>query len=531
MTNLLNNAIKFSSGLDRPGDVYFDCRLLGYDGEQVMVRLRVIDNGIGISHEGREKLFKPFEQASAYISGSYGGTGLGLAITRNLVEMFGGHIEYDSEVNKGTTFICDLPLKALRANVGSKRRLKGLRGAIIGHNRRLRSNLKQYLEYDGASVVCFETASAMRATSFDGQFVLILSDQVAYESQGEVTTELGRFSTHPKEYHKILLTRGRPALSWMDTERFHLQDLNYLSRNKLVELIVRLVHGEKESVEEEHTSTRRLKRPAALSRDEAMRKNRLILIAEDNTVNQKVVLNQLRLLGEIGDIVDNGKDAFDRWQTGYYRIVLTDIHMPLMDGYELARRIRGEEAAKRLKRTPILALSAAAFSEEKKRCEESGMDGFLLKPVALNDLKIALDQHLSDHSDEAVFFNTSRMHDKTAEHLDLDQLRQLVGDDPVTLVSLLENFRDGLKDQLSGITNTVEQQDWQSLRFLAHKLKSSSKSVGAGYLSGICLQMEEAVDHEREDEIADLMKSFEREVQKVDQALIKSIETLNGLDS
>jgi CheY-like chemotaxis protein len=117
----------------------------------------------------------------------------------------------------------------------------------------------------------------------------------------------------------------------------------------------------------------------------------LILVAEDNTTNQKVIRHQLERMGLAGDVVANGREALDRWRSGDYALVLTDLHMPMMDGHELARSIRAEEDDRR---TPIVALTANAVASEETRCREAGIDCYLTKPVRLPKLKEVIDELL-----------------------------------------------------------------------------------------------------------------------------------------
>ena len=132
----------------------------------------------------------------------------------------------------------------------------------------------------------------------------------------------------------------------------------------------------------------------APGRDEAIRQGRLILVVEDNETNQEVIRQQLAMLGYRCDIAADGRQAFSQWLGGSYGLVLSDIHMPYMDGYQLADAIRHEEAKQGSERTPILALTANALKGEAWRCQASGMDGYLTKPVPLADLNAAIERHL-----------------------------------------------------------------------------------------------------------------------------------------
>ena len=130
----------------------------------------------------------------------------------------------------------------------------------------------------------------------------------------------------------------------------------------------------------------------APSRAEALRRGRLILIAEDNEINQKVIVRQLALLGYAADVAGDGREALERWHSGEYAMLLTDLHMPKLDGYELTQAIRAEEKDGR--RIPIIALTANALKGEAEHCRAVGMDDYRSKPSPLAELKAVLDQWL-----------------------------------------------------------------------------------------------------------------------------------------
>ena len=262
-TNLISNAIKFSAGQERPGVVTLcadTCR--GSADAGPMLRLRVVDNGVGIAADALERLFLPFEQADRYTTRRYGGTGLGLSICQSLVRMMGGSIEVASRVGAGSTFTVLLPLR-----------------------------------------------------------------------------------------------RGDAAP------------------------VARLVEGGGSA-----------RADAAPLPARAVDEGRVALVAEDNETNRQVIRLQLERLGWAADVVADGAQALQRWASGDYRLVLTDLQMPEMDGFELARAMRAAEAEGARPRTPLLALTAAALPDELRRALDAGVDACLTKPVRLEALRDALER-------------------------------------------------------------------------------------------------------------------------------------------
>jgi two-component system sensor histidine kinase/response regulator len=143
----------------------------------------------------------------------------------------------------------------------------------------------------------------------------------------------------------------------------------------------------------------------APSREEAKQRGGLILIAEDNETNQKVILRQLALLGHAADVAADGRQALEYWKSGDYALLLTDLHMPKMDGYELAEAIRSAEKGD--KRIPIVALTANALKEEAQRCRAVGMDDYRSKPTPLAELKVVLDKWLPATGSDAFASRSS----------------------------------------------------------------------------------------------------------------------------
>jgi CheY-like chemotaxis protein/HPt (histidine-containing phosphotransfer) domain-containing protein len=224
----------------------------------------------------------------------------------------------------------------------------------------------------------------------------------------------------------------------------------------------------------------------------------LILIAEDDSTNQKVVKRQLQILGYTCEIADDGLAALAQWRTGRFDLLLSDLHMPEMDGYELAQQIRAEEAAHHFNRVPILALTANALAGEQARAQACGMDDYLTKPIELKALHHALKRWLPVASNLAQDFERGEALPETPPpanaHINVDTLRQLVGDDDDIVHELLLDFVTssralGESFALAASTHAMEQ-----VKQIAHKLKSAARSVGAHALGQICESMESSAD-------------------------------------
>jgi CheY-like chemotaxis protein len=251
--------------------------------------------------------------------------------------------------------------------------------------------------------------------------------------------------------------------------------------------------------------------PAPLPRA-AFAEDRRILVAEDNETNRKVIVQQLQLIGFAAEVVDDGRAALDRWRSGDFALVLTDLHMPVMDGYALARAIRAEEGPTR--RTPILALTANALRGEELRCLDAGMDAYLSKPIRLQQLKAAIENQL-----EKAASGTSRSAGAAAKAeeppADLNVLAELVGTDPEVIDEVLKTFLSSTAQTAVELGEGVASGSSRAVSGAAHKLKSAARSIGAHRLAGLCQELELAAEAQRAEAQAGLLPRFLAELEAV----------------
>lgn len=257
------------------------------------------------------------------------------------------------------------------------------------------------------------------------------------------------------------------------------------------------------------------------SRDGAVRQGRLILIAEDNETNQKVIRQQLALLGYATDSASNGREALALWGNGDYALLLTDLHMPEMDGYELCAAIRAREAGEI--RTPIIAITANALKGEAENCRALGMDDYLSKPVQLVYLKEMLDKWLppanSSSDPSAATATTATVTTMTTSPVDVSILEGLVGNDPGVISECLQSFRASATKTAAELNAAYHAGHAAEVAVAAHKLKSSARSVGALVLGELCAGMEEAGFANQTAELATFFLPFKAEMAALDKYL------------
>jgi CheY-like chemotaxis protein len=276
--------------------------------------------------------------------------------------------------------------------------------------------------------------------------------------------------------------------------------------------------------------------PKPLSREKTREQGRLILIAEDNETNQKVILQQLMLLGHTADIANNGRDALKRWQSGDYALLFADLHMPEMDGYELTTAIRASEAGKA--HIPIIAFTANALKGEAEHCLAIGMDDYLSKPVQLVNLKVMLAKWLPVITSTPISAETRSIETessaapsaKTSAAVDVGVLKALIGGDEAVLREFLSDFRASAADITAELREVCVAGQPATSAALAHKLKSAARSVGALPLGELCEAMERSGKAGDVQSLAALLPQFEQEWARVDGFLQRMMGGSLGIE-
>ncbi|HEY7886165.1 MAG TPA: PAS domain S-box protein, partial [Cellvibrionaceae bacterium] len=511
LINLTSNAIKFSSKCDRPGRVFVRAHVLSQNTEQVNVEFRIIDNGIGMNDDTLRRLFSPFVQADTSTSRHYGGTGLGLSITHNLVTMMDGDIKVSSTPDKGTEFRVRLwlPISSeLPEEYESKPDVSGIHCMLFG-NSPLLDDMARYLL----------TADAHVQQISHPEHFTIPDSLEAYVERVWVV-DLGDHTPDLNALIQQLPVEDAGAVHWLILERGHRRqprqegefikiDANVLDEISFLKAIAiaagRLRMPGVSDSEISHPSFSQ----ESPSRLEALRQGRLILVAEDNMTNQNVIRRQLGLLGYAADIVNNGEEALTYWEKGEYALIITDLHMPVMDGYALVKTIREREAA--LPATaaiPVIALTANAQKSEADRCQQLGTNDYLTKPVSLSVLKATLAHWALPPLFQRSTPPLASVAAIVSEHLDVTVLAELVGGDSLTLREFLTDFKGDAERLGAAIGEALTAQDHHQLALLAHTLKSSSRAVGAITLADLCEQLELMARRENIEGVDTIQKRF-----------------------
>ncbi|OGU24145.1 MAG: hypothetical protein A2580_14380 [Hydrogenophilales bacterium RIFOXYD1_FULL_62_11] len=520
LMNLVGNAIKFSSGREQAGRIGVRAVQIERNRGQSVVEIHVTDNGIGIDEETQARLFTAFTQADASTTRRFGGTGLGLVISRHLVDMMGGHLGVQSTPGKGSTFTVHLQFTLPQSQAGAvipASQIAGLSCLVVGSPDGLSENFAAYLAHAGARVERAADLAQARNLMLGlppGRWIWVI-DAVDIPLVLDELRALDRDLTD-QEIRIVAIGRGSRREPRVKHIGLVLVDGNVLTRYRLFKAVA-IAAGD--VVDDAQTPQTRksgmvVKQP---SHDEALRNGRLILVAEDNETNQKVILWQLALLGFAADVADNGRLALERWQSGNYALLLTDLQMPEMDGYALTAAIRAQEQGSR--RIPIVALTANTLKGEAGRCQAAGMDDCLGKPLQLDDLKKILGIWLPSAASSLDSYGEVAPHVAADRPVDVSVLESIIGSDPAVILEFLNDFRiSATKIGAELKTACVERQPALASQH-AHKLKSSARTVGALALGELCAEIEAAGKADRTGALAALLPQFEQELDAVNAFL------------
>ena len=384
LINLLGNAIKFT----KLGEVGLQVTLDSRNEDEVELHFMVHDSGIGVSADKQAKIFEAFSQADGSITREFGGTGLGLSISSRLVNLFGGKIWVESEPGKGSIFHFTAQLRALPSQLPAPAPafLAGLRVLIVDDNpvnlEMLQSTLRNWratvsMAQDGLQALEEFERSQQNAEPYH---LVILDDRMS-GLDGFAVAERIRSIAQSEETKLILLTAHGQLGDAIRCKEVGIEGYlrKPIKRSALLQAIADVL-----GMAESEPVDRRL-----VTRHTIQEVHRRILLAEDNPVNQRLAVKILEKQGHFVRVANNGREAVDSVAHEAFDLVLMDVQMPVLSGLEAAALIREREKVSG-QRTRIIALTANAMSGDREKCLAAGMDGYLSKPIRVEELLAVL---------------------------------------------------------------------------------------------------------------------------------------------
>jgi len=491
LLNVIGNAVKFTA----EGEVVLRVSVQSTSADRVTLHFAVSDTGIGIPQDKLPRIFQAFTQADSSTTRRYGGTGLGLAIGVRLVELMGGRIWAESTEGRGSTFFFTATLETPDTPVrpephAARRALEGLRVLAVDDNTTNRRILEEMLaswRMSPATVSDAESAvAALAAASAAGApFDVLITDCQMPDVDGFMLARRVRKRPPLAKMPIVMLTSVGQSDALM---RRHRKDVDAvltkpIKHSDLLEALGRLfgvttTHGRTEP---------------AVERIGARPARRLhVLVAEDNPVNRTLVTTLLRKRGHTVKAVENGRlavEAVGADGDAPFDVVLMDLQMPEMGGLEATRAIRERENHE-ARRLPLIALTAHAMPGDRDRCLEAGMDGYLSKPIDVDDL-IATVERFGGGGGGAAASSPIPKAETNVATFDERAALGYAGGDRRLLTEVVTLFRADYPSSLRSIDRALARRDPEALRLAAHRLKGAIAIVGAAASRQIASDLEE----------------------------------------
>jgi two-component system, sensor histidine kinase and response regulator len=524
LLNLINNAVKFTE----KGEIKIECTVIENRNENVKLFFSVTDTGCGLTEEQRLKLFNSFTQADASTTRKFGGTGLGLSISKNLVGLMNGDIGVSSTVDSGSTFWFSCPFKPVPKNDSTKMTipssLKNMKMLVVDDNESARTVIKHYLEK--------------------------LSSTVDLAEDGETALNMIR----EKEYNIVFLDWKMPGMTGLHVAREIKRDENIAQPH----IIIVSSYGREEIIQEcsELNLDGFLLKPISQSLlfdtlmeilgQNILRSDRVkfvenkplfpdlsgvsILLVEDNEVNQLVAKEILEYQNAEVTIASNGLEAIEQVKVRHFEIILMDIQMPILDGYQASKQIR---EMKENITTPIIAMTANAMTEDRDKAFESGMNDFIPKPIVLEQLFPVLckwlDQKKIKKADQKE--NTEIISDynfpEILPGLNIKQGLSRVKGNPLFYMKLLILFLDSNQHFVIELKNYLSEKDYEMIRKAAHKFKGAAGNLGADNVFELAEELETAVYKKEDTRLENIIINLEVEINIVFSSINRIISEGN----
>jgi PAS domain S-box-containing protein len=516
IVNLVGNAIKFTE----KGGVNVRLGLEGTEGELARYHFVVSDTGIGIPAEKQSGIFEAFAQADGSTTRRYGGTGLGLAICSNLVSGMSGRLWVESEVGKGTDFhfVVSLPLQEAGFQPVRPTNISALKGAQVlvvdddaTNCRILVGVLKGWrLRPRAVSSGAEALEELYRAVSTGQAPALVLLDAQMPEIDGFAVARRMRETPQLAEIPIIMLTssgrRGDGArCQELGIEGYLVKPVEVV---KLSEMVRTVLGGE---------PRRGVKIPLVPRHSIRETRKRLrVLLAEDNEVNRIVAQKKLEKRGHEVTVVKDGLAAVKAYEESEFDVVLMDIQMPVMDGFQATAIIRERQDAKE-RRVAIIALTAHAMKGDRERCLEAGMDDYITKPFKTDELIRAVEAssyQLSREGSEASY----------APVLNSDALWERVDFDHALVMALVKTYYQEVPPLLQAIREGLAGADTSSVGRAAHRLRGTLSTLGAEAAAEPAQRLE-SLSRDRKTELAEVaFAELETELGRLDPELASLAE-------
>ena len=506
LTNLVGNALKFT----HKGEIYIKVEMAEDLGERVKIRFLVKDTGIGIPDDKQDEIFDSFTQVDGSTTRRYGGTGLGTTISRQLTELMGGEIGMESREGEGSTFLFTaifVRRTGKEADAGSEKPdLNGLTVLVVEENRTRRFTLMEYLKSwgcipleasGGESALSGIREAVSSGNSFD---LLLISSRMPKTNGFDLAKEI-RIAYPEPRIPIVLLTspgiRGDAKICRdMGIEGYLSKPITANNLREVIESVLGLSVRETEDAAPELITRHTIV--------ENKKKALQILLAEDYPTNQQIAMRHLGRAGHRVDLAQNGREAVEAFKENHYDLILMDIQMPEMDGFEATLAIRELETrnlklethdstTQPLNHVPIIAMTAHAIQGYRERCLEADMDDYMTKPLKRKELLAMVDKWSQGIDDCRLVIDdciTPCGNQESKAPMEYEKaIAEFEGDEEF-LLEVLEGFFENVTSQIGIIRQAISEGDAEVVRREAHSIKGGAANLTADALSKIAFELE-----------------------------------------
>ncbi len=532
LLNILGNAVKFTT----VGEIFLELEKLATTESAATLLFTVTDTGIGVADNGKEYIFDSFTQGDSSTTRKFGGTGLGLQISKQLVGMMGGRIwvEDNKENQKGAVFkfTITLPMQKCQERRSRDKRkpisLREMRVLIVDDNKHNRLKLRKTLESWGAEITEAKGGlealeSIEEASSKEDPFNLIVMDNNMPDLDGFEVAQCLAFNIDFANMTIMMITPDDIEGNLVKARAAGIDEymVKPVRRSALFNSINRYLDNESHP-DLDNTSGSGEAKKEILSKGCEQAPLR-VLLAEDDPVNQKVMQFMLHSQSHAVVIANNGREAIDRISKEKFDIIIMDINMPEMDGFEATSIIRKKEKETG-EHIPILAFTALAFKNDREKCIDAGMDDCIIKPVQMEDLFKALAKHSCGAGSSKTKPETAKNEEDARKIFDKEQALERIGGDENLLKELADGHIKFSSELMVKMGKALIVKDSETLVFTAHTIKGSLATIGGEKAYKIALRLEKMwrkgdISKSEED-----YKLLQKEVERLHELLSKFIE-------
>ncbi len=523
LTNLINNAIKFTS----QGEIFLRVETQQETEQNIILKFSVIDTGIGMNQEQLKLLFQAFNQADTSTTRKYGGTGLGLSICQRLVNLMGGDINVESKEGSGSEFIFTVSFekpKLEKASLDFSKNLQNKRVLILDPKEKGRKILKEILEFYSLEVELVESGKEAldRLTNIQAPpcSLVILNWAIPDSTIQELTREI--YNRLPDDqFPKILVTApsgSDSAIKQLETVRNDGILTEPVLKGNLYKTLIETIGTDILVSPDEFKKSNFLRSTFKQKRLEGS-----VLLVEDNEINQQVAIETLRSFGLEITLAKNGKEALDLLEQKSFQIVLMDVQMPVMDGYQATKEIRKNPNWNNL---PIMAMTSSAMTGDREKAISIGMNDYIFKPFEPDDLFNALKKWIPEVTPsiqkQEERSNLKDGNSLELEGIDIESALIRVGGDLKLYKNLLFKFVDNHESLQEKLQTAIAEKNLAEAQRILHNLKSTSGNIGAKGIYKHSVKMEQALHKNQIENSAPIFFNLSAEMKTV----INSIRNL-----